>query len=33
MYPQVYRWHPLFQLDSVPDVKEAELPKPPDMER
>ena len=23
------RWHPAFQLDSVPDVEEAELPKPP----
>ena len=23
------RWHPSFQLDCVPDVEEAELPKPP----
>ena len=26
---KVLRWHPAFQLDMVPDIEEAELPKPP----
>lgn len=26
---KILRWHPAFQLDTVPDVEEAELPKPP----
>ena len=26
---KILRWHPAFQLDMVPDIDEAELPKPP----
>lgn len=26
---KIVRWHPAFQLDTVPDIEEAELPKPP----
>ena len=26
---KILRWHPSFSLDTIPDVVEAELPKPP----
>ena len=26
---KLIRWHPEFDLDNIPDVEEAELPKPP----
>lgn len=27
---KIFRWHPSFQLDTVPDIEESELPKPPE---